>query len=101
MLYIGRAHGRAGARADALPPAGNNNSIYHVIHYFNNSNKTHAPGDRMRPDLIRAVFLACDRDRDGKLDVSEMQLFAESTGFNGSDGSGRERPGIEKSTVFN
>ena len=55
----------------------------------------------MRPDLIRAVFLACDRDKDGKLNVSEMQLFAESTGFNGSDGSGRERPGIEKPSIFN
>ena len=55
----------------------------------------------MRPDLIRAVFLACNRDRDGKLDVSKMQFFADSTGFNGSDRLGREWPGIEKPSIFN
>eukprot|EP00930_Biecheleria_cincta_P092427 TRINITY_DN8233_c0_g1_i1.p1 TRINITY_DN8233_c0_g1~~TRINITY_DN8233_c0_g1_i1.p1 ORF type:complete len:2246 (+),score=491.91 TRINITY_DN8233_c0_g1_i1:182-6919(+) len=38
-----------------------------------------------REDLIRAVFAACDADRDGVLNLKEMGRFAMETGFDGGD----------------
>jgi len=42
-------------------------------------------GPRSRPELIRAVFKACDFDGDGHLCSEEMHRFANFTGFGGDD----------------
>lgn len=39
-----------------------------------------------RPGLISALFAVLDRDADGFLSAAEMRVFAEHTGFQGSDG---------------
>lgn len=38
-----------------------------------------------RPDLIRAVFEAADRNRNGVLDAQEMRNFAQIMGFDGGE----------------
>jgi len=40
---------------------------------------------KVRPELVRAVFRACDADGDGRLSSEEMRSFAVLTGFQGSD----------------
>lgn len=44
----------------------------------------------VRAELIRTVFEACDRNRDGVLDAAEMMAFAVLTGFSGSEAEWRE-----------
>lgn len=44
------------------------------------------PAEQSRPELVKALFLRLDVDRDGKLSPSEMRRFAELQDFEGSEG---------------